>query len=214
MKESTKKKLIFWGTIYLFFQLPLAILAFTGRLPTIDANRTLRSLIFERKDTEIVSHVLKEGKMGLYDFSTGEKFGHIHISFLEEGDYSRIKVSYKTNAIYGSIGRPVRDYFFEPFDINDFVLEKREFKGEYFWIGSSGEINMVITRITNSAQGRPIPLILYQSGYQYFICSIISDFEYFFIMNNLSPLPHSRTLPRNIWESYSSGIFTTSRRFY
>jgi hypothetical protein len=202
-RNISKKQLIYW-IIYLFIQIPLAILAIRG---------IWVGDFFPKKNNERVilpNYVLKEGERELYDSTTGTEFGFVEIKFLDRDN--KISVRYKSEMMSGTVKYIERDYLFEPFDISNFILEKKERKGEYYWIGESENHKMVITgffptKVTNNYYSNPIPLSIYKAKNHYYLCSIVTDSQYYHILNYDTRMYIGTILRLGIDESYTGGIF-------
>lgn len=200
MKQA-KVKIIIIGIIYLCIQVPVAILGINGIRP-IDLFLT-KPIV----KLNINSQVLKEGLNKLYDCTTGEEFGNINLFFFDGIEDNKINVTYRSNMVSGRLEILDKYYSFETFDISNFILEKKEYKDEFYWIGKSEDMKMVIVGISNTLYQKPIPSSIYGNENQYYLCSIISDFYYNFIVKEQSSLPISNVIFYNINESYTSGIF-------
>jgi hypothetical protein len=148
---------------------------------------------------------LRNGKFDLYDFTTGTILGFIEI-FEKSGD--KIYVTYKADAVKGQLETLSKEYSFDSFETTEFLLENKVSKNESYWIGTSGEVTMLIIEIFNTRFHKSIPPSVYNVDYRYYMCSVISSSRMIdFINSDRSSLPLYLVLTNNINESRSSGLF-------
>jgi hypothetical protein len=193
--DMSKKKL-FW-LIYLFIQLPLAILVIRGL--------RLNKINNDLEKTIVSFHSVKEGKYALYDYISSIGIGSVTVK--NKSNNIDLLVSIEAESVNGRDEMLSKNYNFSSLTIVDFLLERKEYRGEIFWMGQQENINLIIVSIFNDIYHTPIPSSIYSEGRKYFFYSIIDDFYYHYIKGGNSPLPINRIIPNGAAESISSGIF-------
>jgi hypothetical protein len=204
--KTLKKRIVFF-LLYLFFQLPVAYLG-------INNIKTKDLLFFQKTQNQVFfANDPKQGDYKLYDCTSAHEFGTISIEKFNGKD-DEIIISYKTKPISGYHEIFNKHYDFEDINITNFSIEKKIFKGEIYWIGSSENFNVILVSINNTLYHKPIPEPIYNINNEYYLCSIITNSDYFFIQNGNSSVSINKIIANNIDKSYSSAIFYMTNDSY
>jgi hypothetical protein len=196
MKNSISFKMI-RRLIYLLIGLPLSILAILG----VRVGKLIQPKEIPQRSSY---NYLSSDTYTLFDYTSGDDIGEIEIKSIAEDN---IIVRVNGNSVSGTDEVFDKKYKFKNISIDEFVLNKEQDKEEIYWCGTNNGINVVIINVFNKSNYQPIIQSLYKDNCEYFLFSVLNDYDYNYIKKGMAVIPIREKLINSRYSSVFSGIF-------